>query len=247
MFICIEDMIIIEPNFNDEIEGKLKNTLRKSKYKQLIFANEKKKDDNYEKMYLRKKINTSNDGDYYSNISQFNKKIDYSNISQFNKKIDNKIPENIEIIILGYGFNQTVDNLPLSLKSIEFGYSFNQFVDNLPYSLESISFGYSFDKPICNLPNSIIKLKLGYSFNNCVDDLPNGLEILILGNAFSKNIDNLPISLKFLEIKNRYYKNDVIRLPKSLELIKMYSWNGEENYNSSNIKFRFNNIKMLFD
>ncbi len=173
--------------------------------------------------------------------------------SRFNKPIDNKLPTDISNIILGWDFNQSVDNLPLTLKNITFGHNFNQPVYNLPFTLETIIFGYCFNQPIENLPNSIKSISLGHDFNKLVDDLPNTLEKLFLGKSFNLAINNLPISLIELTIKSRYERYDIYRLPKNIKKITFIHGEPNEYYvcfygNNSLAKeiYTIDNIKYKF-
>lgn len=163
--------------------------------------------------------------------------------SSFNKSIDSKFPDEIKILVLGWYFNQSVNNLPISLKEIVFGYEFNQSVDNLPFTLEVITFGYSFNNPINNLPNSIRTIKLGYNFNQPIDDLPNTLEKIELGPLFDYPINNLPISLTEFTILSNYERYDIYKLPKKLENLTFVYIQDEHRfiskYNSENVKFKF--------
>ena len=225
MYTCFNDVIMFHWYFNSELTGNIKTKI--SKYKKLIFANTDKLD-----FYIKNKHN--NDFDY---SKQFG--------SKFNNPIDNKLPKNIICLILGWSFNQPVDNLPMSLIEITFGHDFNHPVDNLPFSLVSIAFGFKFNKSISNLPNTIKEIVMGSEFNQPIDDLPNGLEKITLGKCFTCGINNLPNSLKILVFKSNYC-DDTKRLPNNLELVSMIHNNYYiQNYNKDNIKFKFINVVFL--
>jgi hypothetical protein len=243
--------MIIYPNFNNELDGKIKTII--SKHTKLIFSNFSCTD-KYNHIYIKKKSIYSNEIKIYKeNRYNHNNQISYSK-SMFNKQIDNNLPSSIKYIKLGHSFNQTVDNLGTTLEEIIFGYDFNQRVDYLPFSIKSITFGYLFNQPIDNIPNSIIYLSLSYSFNNKLDDLPIGLETLVIGESFSNDINCLPKTLKFLEIKSKYYddyyyiKNhlNICSLPKNLEVITIVNkYKQIEKYNIDNIKYKFEKEKLL--
>lgn len=167
-------------------------------------------------------IKVKKDCDIYPNYDKKWYGFDLSR-SQFNKQVNNIFPEKITSLILGWSFNQSVDNLPLSLKEITFGYSFNQLVDNLPFNLEIIIFGHNFNNPINNLPNSIKYLLLGTMFNQPIDDLPNTLERLHLGSSFNNQINNLPIGLLELTSTSKYLKKrtDIYHIPENLQTINI--------------------------
>jgi hypothetical protein len=243
MYTCLSNTIIIHPDFNDDLKGKIRTILKK--YKRVVFSNFNCVD-KYEDIYIRNKKFYK---DEYNFFSQRNK---IYMPSKFNKQIDHNLPENIECLELGHEFNLSVDGLPQTLKFIKFGHEFNQSIDNLPFSLNKLVLGHEFNQFVDNLPNSLISLELGYQFNKFVDDLPSGLESLVLGKLFNQNINNLPRSLVFLEIKSNYY-NDVRQLPKNLFDItfsyKIYSSDdniSQDKYNSENISYRFRTSIQLY-
>jgi hypothetical protein len=268
MFSILENTIVIPPQFNEEIN---KNTFRKYKNcNKIIFSNYTLLEHPstcyftqnydfssklYKKFYL-KNLNVINDFyqkiyfkiKHHANIYE-NKYRDYNGVnfieSKFNKAIDDKFPDEIKILVLGWNFNQSVDNLPITLKELVFGYKFNKTVDNLPFTLETIVFGQSFNNFINNLPNRLKSIALGKSFNHPIDDLPNTLEKIELGENFNYPINNLPISLLELIILSDYQRQDIYQLPKKLDSITFIpiesSYKSTEKYNSQNIKYKFKN------
>jgi len=249
MFIGIKDTLIIDWNFNDELNGKINKAIKTNS--KLIFSDFEWKE-KYEDIYINKK------GIYKNTIKLYKHNLYNYRGARFNKQIDNKLPFNVKYISLGHSFNQTVDNLGSGLEEIIFGYSFNQRVDNLPFTIKLLTFGYSFNKPVDNIPNSIIYLSLSYSFNCKLDNLPIGLETLCVGKNFSHNINCLPKTLKYLEIKSKYFNDkyyltqvlNIYRLPKNLEIIVFKyknHFNEETNdkYNLDNIKYKFGKNKII--
>jgi len=202
MYSCIDEYIIIHPNFDKDLDGKIKTLI--GKHTKLIFSNFSCID-KYVDIYIRKKNKYANEIKIYKTMCYQNS-LFYTK-SLFNKQIDHNLPISIKYLKFGHKFNQSVDNSGMTLEEIIFGYEFNQHVDNLPFSIKSITFGYEFNQPIDNIPNSIIYISLSYSFNQKLDDLPIGLETLIIGKNFSQNINCLPKTLKFLEIRSKYYNN----------------------------------------
>lgn len=276
MFSFIENIIIIPPYFIDDIHKKtfskykkcdkiifsnyslfenyccIKNDVSSKKYLKFYTDNIKK----LESFYYNKYVKTRH---YLTENNNEEEKIFYNSNggkvsvsfmkSRFNKPIDDKFPDEIKILVLGWFFNQSVENLPLTLKEIVFGNQFNKSVDNLPFNLETITFGYSFNKSINNLPNSIKSIKLGQCFNQPIDDLPNTLEKIELGQMFNNPINNLPISLTELTILSNYERYDVYKLPKKLQNITFILIQDDQKfisrYNSDNIKYKFfNNITL---
>lgn len=248
MYVCIKNTLIIHPEFNDVLKGKMRTDMKK--HERLIFANYKNKEE-YEDKYIKPK-KYSNDNAQLSHVKQFPNPYNQYMCSKFNNQIDNTLPENIKYLQLGYSFNQSVDNLGSGLEDIVFGYEFNQRVENLPFTIKSLIFGYSFNQTVDNIPCSIIRLELSYSFNQKLDDLPIGLEILVIGKNFSHNINCLPQTLVHLEIKSKYYNDDyynknllnICALPKNLEtiiFIDKNKWNKTkiEKYDIHNIKYKF--------
>ena len=249
MYICIKNALIIHPEFNDELKGKMRTDMKK--HERLIFANHNNKEE-YENIYIKKK-KYLNVNAQLRHAKQFSNSTNKYMCSKFNDQIDNRLPENIKYLQLGYSFNQTVDNLGSGLEDIVFGYEFNRRVDNLPFTIKSLIFGYSFNQTVDNIPCSIIRIELSYMFNQKLDDLPIGLEILVIGKNFSHNINCLPRTLEHLEIKSKYYNNNhynknvlnICALPKNLKSIIFIDKNkdGESNkiekYNIDNIKYKF--------
>lgn len=253
MFYYINNILFIHPKFNDELNKNIFNKFNNcqkivfSNYSEPSLKN--KYYNIYEGTYVRqqKSIKSKNYSDkitycindYYDLLHDIYIKSNktentYPNYdcyfngysvsnSQFNKKVNNIFPEQITSLILGWSFNQSVDNLPLSLKEITFGHEFNNLVDNLPFNLEIIIFGHKFNSPINNLPNSIKSLFLGNMFNQPIDDLPNTLERLHLGNSFDNQINNLPIGLLELTSTSTHLRNrrDIYCVPENLKYIKI--------------------------
>ena len=269
MFTLVKDIVIIHPEFDDEISKTLLTKFKK--YKKIIFSNYYlKESENIVNGNIKKSKNNKNSNTdikieqeyhdiyvkpkYKSNFyveyeQEYTSNNLYLKKSSFNKPIDNNLPEHIISLILGWFFNKSVDNLPLTLKEITFGHEFNQPVDNLPFTLENISFGYSFNQYIDNLPNSLKLISLGYSFNQSIDDLPNTLEKIFLGKIFDFPINNLPISLVEITIKSNYQRNDIYRLPKNIQKITFIigneSYHKLDIYTIDNIKYKFN-CKIVF-
>ena len=251
MYSCIKNTLIIHPEFNDELKGKMRTDMKK--HERLIFANYKNKK-KYEDKYIKPK-KYSNDNAQLKHIQQFPYSKSQYMCSKFNNEIDNTLPENIKYLQLGYSFNHTVDNLGSGLEHIVFGYEFNQRVDNLPFTIKSLIFGYSFNQTVDNIPCSIVRLELSYSFNQKIDDLPIGLEILVIGKNFSHNINCLPSTLVHLEIKSKYYNDDhynkkvlnICALPKNLKEIDFIDKNRYNRYGGTKIeKYDIHNIKYKF-
>lgn len=278
MFSNIENTIVIPPYFTDDIHKKTFSKYKKcdkiifsnytlfennqnintnidfssKKYLKLYSENTEKIESFYYNKYIKTRHylveNNSEEKIFYkSNSSKAS--IGFMK-SRFNKQIDAKFPDEIKILVLGWFFNQSVENLPLTLKEIVFGNQFNKSVDNLPFNLEIVTFGYSFNKPINNLPNSIKSIKLGQCFNQPIDDLPNTLEKIELGQMFDNPINNLPISLTELTILSNYERYDIYKLPKKLQNITFIIIQHEHKfiskYNSENIKYKFFNDILLY-
>ncbi len=139
----------------------------------------------------------------------------------FNKPFDKiKIPEGIEKLRLGNGYNQSINNLPSSITSIFIGKKFDNSIDNLPGNVKKIVFMQSglFNKPIDYLPQGLEYLVLPNSFNYPLNNLPNSLKILELGDNFDKELNNLPDSIEKLVLSNNYEK-EIKRFPKSLRIL----------------------------
>lgn len=204
-YVSIDNTIIIEPNYDAPIDGKLAKII--STHTRLIFSNYVDNDKKYN-VYMKGKYYDTYDFENFKNLK-----------SLYNKPIDGKLPQQIKSLILGWSFNQSADNLPTSLNCITFGHEFNQMVDNLPNTLKYLTFGFKFNQRADNLPNTIEYLSFGFEFNQKVEDLPNGILSIVFGELFSYSLNCLPTSTKFITIKNRYTNSDTERLPKSLEEI----------------------------
>ena len=113
-YICDENTIIIDPEFNEELSSEYLSIL--SNYKHVVFSGYK-----LCKSLLKKYKNNE-----CINIG-----------GKFNKPID-KLPNSITHLTFGYNFNQPVDNLPNSITHLTIGSCFNQPVVNLPKNINYI-------------------------------------------------------------------------------------------------------------
>ena len=85
MYSCIKNTLIIHPEFNDELKGKMRTDMKK--HERLIFANYKNKEE-YEDKYIKPK-KYSNDNAQLRHIQQFPYSKSQYMCSKFNNKIDN--------------------------------------------------------------------------------------------------------------------------------------------------------------
>ncbi len=132
-------------------------------------------------------------------------------INRFNQQIDKDcLPKSLTHLMLGYSFNQCVDNLPFGITHLRFGWEFNKPLNNLPNSITHLRFGWEFNQPVDFLPNSIRELFFYRSFNQSVDNLPEGITHLTFGLLFNQSINNLPLSLTYLKIGEEYVENRTI-------------------------------------
>jgi len=140
----------------------------------------------------------------------------------FSGNIDGKIPDNVEEIIFGKYFNNSVRNLPKNLKKLIFERQFNNDVDNLPNGLIELEFSEEFNQPIDNLPKSLKILRLGEDFDQPIDFLPPELKYLSIGWSFDQKLDNLPNKLRTLKLSCDLGKFSTIdNLPDSIEKLKI--------------------------
>jgi hypothetical protein len=154
----------------------------------------------------------------------------------FNQNVKNKITSNIIFIQFGHNFNKLIDNLIIdheqsNIQEIILGDKFNQSVNNLSPCIKKISFGYEFNHLVNNLPNELEYIKFGDNFNNNVDYLQCSLIYIIFGNSFNYNIDNLPSSIKYIELGKNFSKK-INCVPFGLEKIKL-----EKNYYGNNKEY----------
>ena len=161
--------------------------------------------------------------------------------SKFNSIISN-YPNNLEYLEFGDDYNQYADNLPNKLKILIFGIYFNKPLINLPNSIISIKFGKMFNSQVTRWPILLKNLELGVYFEKNIlfkKNLKNLMNLSIVFNISyfdfkllvnlrylsiqcASSHDHLNISkcrkLKYLELD---YKENVFRVPKSLEVLKL--------------------------
>lgn len=132
--------------------------------------------------------------------------IENSSYIKFNSRLD-KLPANLQVLIINTKYNLPLDNLPDSLKVLKIESGFDHPVEKLPSNLKILNLGNDFNQEVNNLPNSIECLILGDSFDQPINNLPHNLKQLIVGKNFSQPLENLP-KLTHLEFNsnefNRY-------------------------------------------
>ena len=117
-----------------------------------------------------------------------------------------KLPDNLEEIEFGNGFNSLIDNLPPNIKKIIFNSEseFNQPIKNLPIGLEELWLGKNFLQSLDFLPESLTTLKF-YRLNDIkLDNLPIGIEEMSFCELKLLNITKLPSNLKTLKIEKYF-------------------------------------------
>lgn len=146
--------------------------------------------------------------------------------ANFNKPIDNLLPDNIEILILGSRFNQSVNNLPSSLIRLKFGFDFNKnFTSKFLPNLQFLKFGYWFNQSLTNKLNysNLLHLTLGNKFNKYINGvIPDSLVKLTVDINYSHPLIINETSLSNLKIlcfdstysNNNNKRNDQITNPK---------------------------------
>lgn len=158
-----------------------------------------------------------------------------------------KFPSELKILLFKsqtklYG---NLDNLPhkLEILDISSDSSFNKTIDNLPESLKILYLSAKFNHRVENLPEGLKELVFGgdsraegtdSKFNQHLNNLPKNLEYLVVGRDFNQSINELPDSIKRLALLNYNYSVKINKLPKDLEKIWIYSYEGdEESYRDS--------------
>lgn len=129
----------------------------------------------------------------------------------FNQNI---LPKNLEVLIFGNEFNESLNIiLPEKLKYINFGNNYNKPIDKIifPNSLETLIFGNNFNQSlnVSSLQNTNLqKLILKGKFNNLIDlnFFPN-LQTLILSDNFNQPLfDSNLCNLKYLVLARNFNK-----------------------------------------
>jgi len=120
----------------------------------------------------------------------------------FNKSTDN-LPKNLKTIIYGYSFNKSLNNLP-QIEILKLGFCFQQSLDFLPSSLLHLELLFHYPHNIRMHINPFKNIKRNLSLSN----LPRRLETLKITRLDGINIEDLPKSIKNLvtdEIPVQYY------------------------------------------
>ena len=142
----------------------------------------------------------------------------------FNRDLFQYLHPNIQNVLFGQFFNQSVDNLPEGIKNIQFSEEFSQPVDNLPLGIKRIQFGYSFNHSVDMLPESVEYLGFGNSFNHPVSNLPKGIKFIRFGQCFNQPIDMLPDSVETIIFAPRsLFSFDIAKFPVNIRTIK-FPW-----------------------
>ncbi len=122
---------------------------------------------------------------------------------KYNYVLPDHLPENLEVLIIGDGFNKPLPIIPKNLKMLQLGNSFNQTLKlSDAKNLSILTLGNSFNQPIKYLPDRIKKL---------VIKNPNYIHKLPLNEMELELIET--INVYGLKSKNeiiRYMKNDVM-------------------------------------
>lgn len=160
--------------------------------------------------------------------------------SIFNSSIEDLLPNSLQVLDLGFRFNQPIFSgkksfLPSNLVKLIFSFDWNHPIHDdeqgyLPPKLKYLSFGFSFDNTISVrrksfLPETLTYLDLGTKFNCSIDPLPNSLLTLKVSSHFERQIFSLPPKLVNLELKC-YYKHNLRRgvIPNSLRNLTVYKF-----------------------
>jgi hypothetical protein len=136
-------------------------------------------------------------------------------------------------VILAEQFNSPIDFLPVEITHLILGFQFNQVLNNLPSALKSlivISSIYGpltseFSKPLNNLPYGLEELVLNARLNNVYfgDNLPPTLKTLIINNygigMLTTKIDfaALPDSIEHITCPRQLIKYIGDKLPTNLK------------------------------
>lgn len=229
----IKETLIFNFKFNKEISVDIINKSIDNKIKKIIFNNYKNDDINLNSL-MTKRLN-----EYF---------LDYDHNpewrgNRFNKSINDLYILDIEHLILGVKFNQSVSNLPNTLRSLVLSFEFDKPLDNLPNNLELLCLGccIKYSQNLDYLPESLTHLTVPSNFTHNLDNLPQSLKILDLSKTdllTYYTITILPNSLKYILIK---YSKDWDKIVDLYKIIKNNNNESiqiiyKENNNSYNIQ-----------
>eukprot|EP01132_Coremiostelium_polycephalum_P001446 gene1446-1823_t len=142
------------------------------------------------------------------------------------------LPDTIEKLEFGFGFNSPIHSLPSGLKAIKFNDMFNQKLkqDIFPRSIKIIEFGTFFNQPLSKgvFPDGVTYIRFGNSFHSHIEAgvFPRSLRKVVFGNHFNQKLSYLFYSdgnleeLELGEMFNQYIvKGDI---PSTVHKIVMY-------------------------
>jgi hypothetical protein len=144
----------------------------------------------------------------------------------------NKLPNNLKILILGKKFNSKIKNFPNDLKYLYIGESYIDYLDNLPDNLETLVINGKYDATISyptELKHFIIMKDSKFTME--LKDLPSTLVYLSIQNNYTRQILNLPESLVCIELGD-YYDGNIKKFPSKIKKIKL----------SKNFKYDFTHL-----
>lgn len=162
--------------------------------------------------------------------------------SIFDKSIEGLLPDSLQVLDLGFKFNQPIFSgeksfLPPNLIKLIFSFEWNHPIHDgkygyLPPKLKYLNFGFSFNNTISLggksfLPETLTYLDLGIKFNHSINPLPNSLLTLKVSSHFERQIFSLPSKLINLELKG-HYKHNLRRgvIPNSLRNLSICGFDG---------------------
>jgi len=128
---------------------------------------------------------------------------------------------NINQLVFGMNFNQSLENLPSCVKTIIFkSFHYDCPLDNLSNGVETLKLSKFYDRNIDNLPLSVQTIYFGEFFNQKLDELPFTIKNLYfpITGKFNKKLSNLPEGLETIFLPREYYRK-FDNLPKNLKKI----------------------------
>jgi len=155
----------------------------------------------------------------------------------------NKLPYNLETLVLGRNFDPKIFSFSQNLKYLDIGKSYTHSLNNLPDNLETLIIGGKYNSQIIypnnlkhfiisedseftlelkDLPNSLVYLSIQNNYTQQISNLPESLLCLVLGDYYNGNITRFPNNLKKIKLTVNF-NYDFIYLPSSLEIIELYS------------------------